>query len=74
MTKEDQQVIGGKIGALMAAQSFSIYAVIIALAEQNLLSHDRVIAWAETFAQAFDDNPKTAENRFQKEPGTRKPV
>ena len=63
MTEDDQRAIGGQIGALMAAHAFSIYAVVAALAEQGYLSQDRVVVWAETFAELFDSNPKGAENK-----------
>jgi hypothetical protein len=64
LTKE--QLAGltcAQIGALMAAHSFSIYAVVAALAEQGLVRPDRVVAWAESFADMFDQNPSHPENK-----------
>ncbi len=62
MTPEDQEaianVIAAQMGAAAIANNFGIYAVIAALAEQGLISQERVITWALTFAEIFEKDAR----------------
>jgi len=43
-------------GGLYAAHSYMLFAVIAALAERGVVSQDRVVVWANTFAEMFQNN------------------
>ena len=66
MTEDEQQAIAAliavKVAAMMAAQSFAVYAVIGALSERGAIDQARVVAWAEVWAKNFERTGASVES------------
>lgn len=52
-----EMAAGANVGALMAAQSFTVFALVAALVERELVDQNRVAAYAEHFGEIFALNP-----------------